>query len=291
MRIVVAGGSGFLGRPLIRRLRAAGHDVTQLVRRPSAKPGEMFWDPAGPVRLPDNADAVINLCGANLGHRWTASYKRELRGSRLLPTATLARAVASQRIPVLVNASGVTIYGDTGDREVTEGSAHGDPSDFLIGLGIEWEEAARTASPQRVVLLRTGLPVDAHGGSLKPQLLPFRLGIGGKLGDGRQWVPWISLHDWLRATIFTLEHDVDGPVNMVGPKPVTNAEWTHTLAKLMHRPALMPVPKLGVRLLYGEYAMEGYRSMRVKPEVLLSQGFTYRHATVEMALRYALNSR
>jgi uncharacterized protein (TIGR01777 family) len=291
MRIIVAGGSGFLGHPLIRSLRAAGHDVTQLVRRRAGKPDEMTWDPAGPIRLPDDTAAVINLCGASIGHRWTESYKRELRDSRLVPTATLARAVAAQGIPVLVNASGVGVYGDTGDREVTERSAPGDPGDFLVGLNIEWEAAALAASPQRVVLLRTGLPVDAHGGSLKPQLLPFRLGIGGKLGNGRQWVPWISLEDWLRATMFVLEHDVDGPVNLVGPKPVTNAEWTHTLAQLLHRPALMPVPKLGVRLLYGEYALEGYRSMRVKPQVLLSQGFTYRHATVEAALRNALSSR
>ena len=291
MRIVVAGGSGFLGHPLMRSLRAAGHDITQLVRRPATQPGQVTWDPAKPIRLPDDTAAVFNLCGANLGHRWTPSYKRELRDSRLGSTATLARAVAAQGVPVLVNASGVTVYGDTGDREMTERSAPADPSDFLIGLNIAWEAAAMAAKSQRVVLLRTGLPVDADGGSLKPQLLPFRLGIGGKLGDGRQWVPWISLDDWLRAAIFVLEHEIDGPVNMVGPTPVTNAEWTATLAKLLHRPAFFPVPKLGVRVLYGEYAMEGYRSMRVKPEVLLSQGFTYRHATLEAALRHALSSR
>jgi uncharacterized protein len=291
MRIVLAGASGFLGQPLLHRLRSAGHEVTQLVRRPATQPGQLQWDPAGPVRLPDGTDAVINLCGAGIGHRWTAPYKREIRASRVGPTSALARAVVTQRIPVLVNASGVGIYGDTGDREVTEQSAHGDAREYLVGVNLEWERAAWGAAPQRVVLLRTGLPVDRSGGFLAAQLLAFRMGIGGKLGDGRQWVPWISLTDWLDAATFVVEREIDGPVNVVGPAPVTNAQWTKALAKALHRPALMPVPRLGVRLLFGEYAEEGYRSFRVKPGTLVAQGFTFRHGTVEAALREALSSR
>jgi uncharacterized protein len=291
MRIVIAGASGFLGQPLMRSLRAARHEITQLVRRAPAKPHEVVWDPATPIRLPEDTGAVVNLCGASIGHRWTRPYRREIRDSRVLSTATLAEAVAAQGIPVLVNASGVGFYGDTGDREVTERSPHGDPSQFLVDVNIEWEAATRAAGARRVVLLRTGLPLHRSGGFLKPQLLPFRLGIGGKLGNGRQWVPWISLPDWLEAVTFLLEHEIDGPVNLVGPAPVTNAEWTRTLAKALHRPALMPVPKLGVRLLFGEYADEGYRSFRVKPEVLLAAGFTFRHETAEAALREALSSR
>lgn len=273
------------------RLRAAGHEITQLVRRPATKPEQVTWDPAAPVRLPDDTAAVINLCGASIGHRWTDAYRRELRDSRLHPTTTLARAVAAQRIPVLLNASGVGFYGDTGDREVTEQSGPGDTSDFLVGLNVEWEAAADAASPQRIVLLRTGLPVQADGGFLKPQLLPFRLGIGGKLGNGRQWVPWISLADWLEAVMFLLDNDIHGPVNLVGPHPVTNAEWTRALAHALHRPALMPIPKFGVRMLFGEYAMEGYRSMKVKPEVLMTQGFTFQHATAQAALQSALGQQ
>jgi uncharacterized protein (TIGR01777 family) len=290
MRIIMAGASGFLGQPLMQRLRAAGHEITQLVRRAPAKPGQVTWDPAQPIRLPEDTDAVVNLCGANIGHRWTQAYRHEIRDSRVRPTTTLAEAVAAQRIPVQINASGVGVYGDSGDREVTERSPHGDPGDFLVGVNLEWEAAARAASPQRVVLLRTGLPLDRSGGFLKPQLLPFRLGVGGKLGHGRQWVPWISLPDWLDAVMFVLEHEIDGPVNLVGPHPVTNAEWTRVLARALHRPALMPVPHFGVRLLYGEYADEGYRSFRVKPEVLLTQGFTFRHGTAEAALRQALSN-
>jgi uncharacterized protein (TIGR01777 family) len=291
MRIVVAGASGFLGHPLMRRLRAAGHEVTQLVRRGTTKPEQVTWDPAEPIHLPDDTGAVINLCGASIGHRWTDAYRREIRESRVRPTATLAQAVAAQGIPVLINASGVGIYGDTGDREVTEQSPPGDASEFLVGVNIEWEAAALAASSQRVVFLRTGLPIDQAGGFLKPQLLPFRLGVGGKLGNGRQWVPWISLTDWLNAAMFVLEHEIDGPVNMVGPEPVTNAEWTKALGQALHRPALMPVPRLAVRILFGEYSDEGYRSMRVKPQALLAEGFTFTHSTAREALQHALSSR
>jgi uncharacterized protein (TIGR01777 family) len=290
MRVVVAGGSGFLGTPLRRELAEAGHEVIQLVRRPATKPDQLRWDPEHPVSLPDGTDAVVNLCGASIGHRWTQSYKRLIRSSRIVPTTRLAQAVARQEIPVLVNASGVGFYGETGDRVVDEGSGPGE--DFLARLAVDWEGATRPAQEAgaRVVRLRTGLPLDKEGGFLKPQLLPFRLGIGGKLGSGRQWIPWISLRDWLRAAMFALSDErIHGPVNLCGPDPVTNADATKALARALHRPAIFPVPKLGVRIVFGKYATEeGYRSLRVIPKVLRDNGFEYEDSSFSGALARAL---
>lgn len=291
MRIVIAGGSGFLGRPLIKRLKTQGHDITQLVRRPATKPEHMTWDPAEPIELPEDTAAIINLCGASIGHRWTDAFRKEVHDSRVLPSATLAEAAARQRIPVLLNASGVGIYGDSGDREITEKSPN-PQTDFLARVAVEWEHATRPAADAgtRVVLLRTGFPLHASGGLLKPQMLPFKMGIGGKLGNGRQWLPWISREDWLRAAEFLLTADaIAGPVNMAGPKPVTNAEFTKALGEAVHRPAIMPIPKLAVRVLFGEYAEEGYRSYRVMPKVLSSNGFAFNHRSVRTALKAALN--
>jgi uncharacterized protein len=290
MRVVVAGGSGFLGTPLRQELAAAGHEVVQLVRRPATKPDQLRWDPDGPVTLPEDTGAVVNLCGVSIGHRWTRKYKRLIRSSRIVPTTRLAQAVARQSIPVLISASGVGVYGERGDRIVDEGSGPGD--DFLAQLAVDWEGATRAAQEAgaRVVRLRTGLPLDKHGGFLKPQLLPFRLGIGGKLGSGRQWIPWISLTDWLRAAMFALSNDrIDGPVNLSGPEPITNAEATKALAQALHRPAIFPVPKLGVRIVFGKYAAEeGYRSLRVMPKVLRENGFEYEHTSFTSALAQAL---
>lgn len=290
MRVVVAGGSGFLGIPLRQELAAAGHEVIQLVRRPALRPDQLQWSPERPVSLPDDTGAVINLCGASIGHRWTKSYKRLIRSSRIVPTTRLAQAVARQSIPVMISASGVGFYGETGDRIVDEGSGSGD--DFLARLAVDWEGATRPAQAAgaRVVRLRTGLPLDRHGGFLKPQLLPFRLGIGGKLGSGRQWIPWISLRDWLRAAMFTLSSDtIEGSVNLCGPEPVTNADATKALAAALHRPAIFPVPKIGVRIVFGKYATEeGYRSLRVMPKVLRDNGFEYEHSTFASALAQAL---
>lgn len=289
MRIVVAGGSGFLGTPLRHELVSAGHDVFQLVRRTVTKPDQIRWDPAQPVTLPDGTEAVINLCGVSIGHRWTRTYRELIRSSRIEPTSTLAQAVARQHVPLLINSSGVGFYGETGDRIVDEGSGPGD--DFLARLAIDWEGATAPAARAgaRVVLLRTGMPLHKDGGFLKPQLLPFRLGIAGKLGSGRQWIPWISLRDWLRAVMFVLDQPrVSGPVNLAGPDPVTNAQFTKALARALHRPSIMPVPRFGVRLLFGQYAEEGYRSLRVMPKVLQDNGFEYEHPTFESALRAAL---
>lgn len=289
MRIVVAGGSGFLGRPLMRELRQAGHEVTQLVRRPATLPEQLSWDPAKRVDLPDDTSAVINLCGAGIeDHRWTRAYKQEIRDSRVNTTGRLAKAVARQRIPLLINASGVDYYGDTGDREVDESGPPG--SGFLPDLVRDWEAATGPATEHsRVVLLRTGMPLHKSGGLLKPQLLPFKLGIAGRFGSGRQWVPWISLHDWLRAVAQIVEdHRFAGPVNLVGPAPVTNSEFTKALAAALRRPALLPIPRLPLRVLLGEMANEPFRSRRVLPKVLRDNDFNFQMSTLEAALKAAL---
>jgi uncharacterized protein (TIGR01777 family) len=292
MRIVAAGVSGFLGSPLLARLRSAGHEVTQLVRREPTSRDQQRWNPAsGEVRLPDGTDAVVNLAGAGVGdHRWTDSYRAELRSSRIGPTATLAKAVAAQGIPLLLNGSAIGGYGDRGDEILTEASSLSG-STFLGQLSIDWEAAALTAKPARVVVLRTGLPLDRKGGLLQPMVLPFSLGLGGKLGDGKQWMPWVSLEDWLRTVMFLLEKDtVDGPVNVVGPTPATNADFTSAFGSLLHRPTIMPLPRAALRVIIGEFAEEAYRSFRVVPQVLNGAGFIFKHQTIRAALEAGLKS-
>lgn len=297
MRIIVAGASGFLGTPLVERLRADGHHIIRLVRRKPAAPDERGWNPAAgqldPARVQD-ADAIVNIGGAGVGDkRWTAGYKDRIRTSRVEPAALLAATIAqlppAQRPRVLLQASAVGWYGDTGDQPVEEDAPAG--TGFLADVCRVWEAAARPAEDAgvRVVLLRTGLPLDAHGGLLKPQLLPFKLGVGGKLGSGRQWVPWISLEDWVSAVVFLLgRDDLAGPVNVVGPEPVTNARFTEAFARRLSRPAIMPIPGIGLRVLLGEFAGEALRSQRVRPGVLSRAGFAWRHRTVEEALGAAL---
>jgi uncharacterized protein len=297
MRILMAGASGFLGTRFADRLRRQGHDVTRLVRRPARDAGEVPWKPsAGELdpTLVAAADAVVNLAGAGVGDkRWTAGYKNQIRSSRLDTTGTIARTIAhlpeADRPKVLLQASAVGWYGDTGDRKVTEDAPAG--TGFLADLCRVWEAAARPAEDAgtRVVLLRTGLPLDEHGGLLKPQMLPFRLGVGGKLAGGRQWVPWIALEDWLRAAVFLLDRDdIAGPVNVVGPEPVTNATFTEVFGRLLHRPTVMPIPGFALRLALGGLAGEALKSQRVMPGVLSAAGFDWAHATLESALRAAL---
>jgi uncharacterized protein (TIGR01777 family) len=298
MRIVMAGASGFLGTKLADRLTHSGHEVVRLVRRPPRGPAEVRWDPGAgqvdPATL-STADAVINLAGAGISDkRWNDRYKEVLRRSRLDTTGTLASATAAltpdQRPRVLLNASGIHWYGDTGDRPVEEGAPAGEG--FLPDLCRVWEAATRPAEDAgvRVVLLRTGLPLHRDGGFLKPQLLPFRLGIAGKLGSGQQWQPWISLSDWLSAVEFLLgRDDVAGPVNVVGPAPVTNAQFTKAFGRVLHRPTVMPVPAFALRIALGEFANEALESLRVLPGVLTRAGFAYQHTDVETALREALH--
>ena len=294
----MAGAPGFLGTRLVTRLRAEGRDVTRLVRRPARSGDEATWRPsAGELdpALVAAADAVVNLAGAGVGDkRWTAAYKGVIRSSRVDTTGTLARAIshlaAVDRPRALLQGSAVGWYGDTGDRPVEEDAPAG--SGFLADVCRVWEAAARPAEDAgvRVALLRTGLPLSDDGGLLKPQLLPFKLGVGGKLGSGRQWVPWMSLQDWLDAVVFLLgRDDIAGPVNLVGPEPVTNATFTEVFARELHRPAVMPIPGFGLRALLGEFAGEALRSQRVIPGVLRRAGFTWTHPTLPSALHTALS--
>ncbi|MFY1699001.1 MULTISPECIES: TIGR01777 family oxidoreductase [unclassified Solwaraspora] len=298
MRILLAGASGFLGTRLAARLRADGHDTVQLVRRPARGPAEVTWSPSSGQLDPaafDGVRAVVNLAGAGVGDkRWTDSYKALIRSSRVDSTGTLATAIAAlpatDRPAVLLNSSAVGWYGDTGDQPVEEDAPAGEG--FLSDVARVWEAATRPAEDAgvRVVRLRTGLPLHRDGGLLKPQLLPFRLGLGGKLGSGRQWVPWIAIQDWLSAVVFLLERDdVSGPVNVVGPNPVTNAAFGTALGAAVHRPAIMPIPAFALQIALGEFAVEALRSTRVLPGVLTGAGFTYRYPQLAGALQAALH--
>jgi uncharacterized protein (TIGR01777 family) len=294
MRILIAGSSGFLGTRLVRALIGDGHTVRTLVRREPGTATETRWEPSRCRVDPDvvaDADAVINLAGANVGgKRWTEAYKRELWDSRVDTTTTLARAMAETGggPKILLNSSAVGFYGDTGDRPVDEQAPPG--TGFLADMCLAWEAATAPAQAAgvRVVHLRTGFPLDRDDGFLKQLMLIFRLGAGGKLGSGDQYLPWISLPDWLAAVRFLLERDVTGPVNLTGPNPVTNAAFTRALARQLHRPALIPVPRLVLRAVLGEVGNEAVASQRVLPGVLTAAGFDFRYPDVTSALRWAV---
>jgi uncharacterized protein len=306
MRVLMAGSSGFLGSKLTDRLRADGHEVVRLVRRPARAPDEVSWDPAGGRLDPatvTSVDAVVNLAGTPLGMRlgrlqvpfrpWTRRYRREFRSARVDTTATLATSIAAAdpRPAVWLNSSAAGWYGDTGDIAVDE-SAPGGPDGYLTENARDWEAAAAPAEVAgvRVVFLRTGFPLHRDGGYLGPQLLAFRLGLGGKVGNGRQWQPWISMTDWLEAAVFLLHRDdITGPVNMVGPTPATNADFTRALCAALRRPALMPLPASLLKLLVGEFGRDAVVSKKLVPGVLQRAGFTFAHRDVAAAIRAALS--
>lgn len=290
MRILMAGASGFLGSRLVDG-PLQGHEIIRLVRRAPRAADEIRWTPAAgqldPAAL-DGVDVVVNLAGANIGdQRWTPAYRRLLRDSRVEPTRTLAQAIARRhdRPAVLVNASGINIYGDTGDRVVDETAPPGEG--FFPDLCRVWESSTRPAEEAgvRVVLLRSGVPLERNEGFLKPQMLPFRLGLGGPIAGGRQWVPWVSLDDWLRAVAFLVERDdLAGPVNVCGPIPVTNAEFTKAFGAVLHRPTIFPLPEIAIRTAVGGVAELAVMSTRALPTVLSRAGFEFRHPDVRSAL-------
>lgn len=295
MRVVVAGSSGLIGTALVSLLRQGDHEVLRLVRRRPSAPDERRWDPSAATMEADallGADAVVNLCGSAMttGH-WTGERKQAIRDSRIGPTEVLAAAVAEHQVPVLVNASGVGYYGDTGDREVDEHASAG--SGFIAEVCREWESATAAAehAGARVVRIRTGVVVSPSGG-LMGQLKPlFAVGLGGRLGSGKQYMPWISLDDEVGAIRFVLEHEaISGPVNLTGPDPVTNAEFTQTMGEVMHRPTLLVVPGFALRLVRGaelidEMVLTGQRAV---PAVLCKQGYRFQHTTLTAALAAAL---
>lgn len=289
MRVVVAGSSGLLGTGLVPALRAAGDEVIRLVRRSPTAPDEREWSPEDGTVADDalaGADAVVNLCGAGVGDkRWSPERKRVLLASRTTPTSVLAKAVADHAIPVLLNASAVGYYGHTGDETITEAAAPG--SGFLADLCRQWEAATEPAAVagSRVVRFRSGLVLAPSGGLLGSMEPVFRLMLGGRLGDGRQYMPWISLDDELAAIRFLLDHDeISGPVNLTGPAPVTNTEFTAAFGRALRRPAPWTVPGFALRAVLGEFAEEALHGQRALPTVLEDHGFTFRHTSLDSAL-------
>ncbi|MCX5382858.1 TIGR01777 family oxidoreductase [Streptomyces sp. NBC_00083] len=294
MKIAVTGSTGLIGTELVRSLRADGHEVLRLVRRGADAPDEVAWDPAR--QYVDAAgltgcEAVVHLAGAGVAdHRWTDAYKKQIRDSRVLGTAALAEALASLDTPpkVLVSGSAVGYYGDTGSRAVDESAPPGDG--FLPSVCVEWEEAAGPAEEAgiRTVFARTGLVVSRRGGAWAKLIPLFRAGLGGRLGSGRQYMSFIALHDEVAALRFLLDTEsLSGPVNLTAPEPVTNREVTEAMSRVLHRPALLPVPGAALRVALGEAAGDVLAGQRVVPAALLAAGFRYAFPSVEAALRAA----
>jgi hypothetical protein len=297
VKVVVTGSHGLIGGELVAELGRQGHDVTRLVRA-DPRPGEARWDPAaGTVEAAklEGHDAVVHLAGVDIGdHRWTDAHKRAVLDSRVQSTALLARTLAGLSSPprVLASGSAVGFYGDRGDAPLTE--ADGPGTGFLAEVVTAWENAAAPAADAgiRVAFVRTGVVMTGKGGALKKQLLPFKLGAGGRLGSGRQWLSWISLDDEVAALLHVLSTDgLSGPVNLTSPEPVTNATFTATLGRVLHRPAIIPVPTIALDALFGK---EMVREMmlggqRVLPAALEASGFTFAHADLEDALRHAVH--
>jgi uncharacterized protein (TIGR01777 family) len=297
--VAISGATGLIGGALAARLRARNVRVRRLVRTPHPRsPDDIVWDPMRGVLSPNDlegADAVVHLAGEPLAHRWTDARKRAIRESRVRGTELVARTIAAleHRPRVLLSGSAIGIYGDRGDEPLDEASALG--SDFLAGVAREWEAASVAAADAgvRVVLLRTGIVLSPKGGALERLLLPFRLGVGGPIGSGRQWMSWISLDDHVRAMEHALATTgLHGAVNLVSPNPVTNAEFASTLGRVLSRPALVPVPAFALELAYGEMARATILAgQRVLPKALLRTGFQFAHPTLEQALRFELAPR
>lgn len=307
----MTGASGLIGTALVAQLRSSGHEVLRLVRRPAAAPDEVSWDPDAGSVDPGSVDpasaasgrvdldrlqgvtAAVHLAGAGVGdHRWTEAYRATIRDSRVRGTRTLAQALAAldPRPQVLVSASAVGFYGSRGDEVLTEESSGG--TGFLADVVRDWEAATAPAAEAgiRVVHARTGLVLSRRGGALG-QLLPLlRLGLGGRLGNGRQWWPWITLPDEVAALEFLLGSRLAGPVNLSAPNPLRNAELTAVLARAVHRPAILPVPAAALRIALGEFAGDVLASQRMLPERLLQEGFRFTHPTLEDAAAWLLGS-
>ncbi|MEP6599493.1 MAG: TIGR01777 family oxidoreductase [Actinomycetota bacterium] len=295
MKVLLAGGSGLIGTALSESLIGDGHMVRKLVRRAPSQPSEVEWHPERGELDPsvlDGIDAAVCLSGAGVGDkRWTNSYKQALRASRIGTSKTLADALASAHNGprTFLAGSAVGYYGDAGDRIVDESTPAGDS--FLARLCVDWEAASAPAQQAgvRVVNLRTGLLLSANGGLLTRLKPIVWLGLGGRLGSGRQYCPWISMRDEIAAIRFLLDSpDVSGPVNLTGPEPVRNAEFIATVARLIHRPAIVPAPGFALRAVLGEFAEDILTGQRAVPAKLAGAGFEFADQTLEAALRDAL---
>ena len=291
MTIVLAGGSGFLGRKLARRLRGEGHTTVTLSRNPSGG-DQIIWRPDGTAgdlpRHLDGVDAVVNLAGEGIADkRWTAARKQGLRDSRILSTRTLVSAIKQCARPprVFISGSGIGYYGPRGGEPVTEADPPG--TDFLARLCVEWEEEALKAdSPAtRVVPVRTGIALDEDGGALKKMLLPFKLGLGATIGSGNQYLPWVHAADWTAMVSWLIQNDrARGAFNVTAPEPVTNREFTRTLGRVLHRPTIFHAPAFVLHAALGELAIALVEGQRVLPALAEQLGFRFSYRTLEPAL-------
>jgi uncharacterized protein (TIGR01777 family) len=292
--VLVTGASGLIGSALLDRLAAEGHEVVRLTRSERRGPGEYRWDPMegeiDPAAL-DGVEAIVHLAGETVAGRWTDDKKRRIRDSRVLGTRLIAETAAARDVlpKVFVCASAIGYYGDRGAEPVTEATPPGEG--FLAGVVQEWERAADPARAAgiRVAHLRFGIVQSARGGALGAQLPLFRLGLGGRVGSGRQYVSWVTIDDVVGA----IEHALDsellaGPVNVTAPEPVTNADYARTLGRVLHRPAVLPAPATAVKLALGEFAGEILTGQRVLSDRLREDGFEFRHPELEGALRHVL---
>jgi hypothetical protein len=298
MRVAITGATGLIGSALSEALRERGDEPIAISRTP--KPGTVAigWDPTQGFDPPDvlsGCDAIVNLAGESIAGRWTARKKAKIKDSRVQATKTVVDgiALANPRPRVLISASGIGVFGDRGEQLLDESSEPGD--DFLAEVCLAWEAAAREAEtlmgePVRVCITRFGMVLDPHGGALPQLLTPFRLGVGGPVGGGQQWVSWIHRSDVVEVLLFLLDHShATGTYNVVTPNPVRNRELGKTLASVLHRPAIVPVPKLGVRLLFGEMGQALLLAgQRAEPKRLLEDGFVFGFPELRGALENLL---
>ncbi|HEX3877251.1 MAG TPA: TIGR01777 family oxidoreductase [Bryobacteraceae bacterium] len=298
MNVTISGASGFIGRRLLNTLARRGHSLHVLSRHAGTNLPQgvrlSVWNPMKgppPAEALRDADAIVNLAGENVAQRWSAETKQRIRDSRVTGTRNLVEGLSQldRRPAALVSSSASGYYGSRGDALLDETSAPG--AGFLAEVCVEWERAAFSAQKlgMRVAAIRTGLVLDPHGGALQKMLPPFRLGVGGKLGDGRQWLPWIHLDDLVDIYVHAVENTVSGPFNGSAPNPVTNTEFTRELGKAVHRPAIFPVPKLAMHVVFGEMAEVLFDSQRMLPKAAEAAGFRFQFATLGEALRQLLS--
>jgi uncharacterized protein (TIGR01777 family) len=290
-KILVSGSSGLIGSALIPALRSSGYDITCLVRRATSGKEQIQWDLARPLapEAVSGFDAVVHLAGESIVGRWTEAKKQRIRESRVKGTLRLAEGLAqtAQRPRVLISASAIGYYGDRGEETLREDSSSG--RGFLPEVCREWEAATEAAAKAgiRTVQVRFGLVLSRHGGALQKMLPPFRMGVGGNMGNGRQWWSWIDIDDLVGAVQHVMKTEtLQGPVNVVGPNPVTNAEFTKTLASVLSRPAILPMPAFAARLVFGQMGDELLlASQRVEPAKLLASGYIFQKPELRGALK------
>lgn len=290
LTIAITGSSGLIGSALAPALEQAGHHVRRIVRHTPANGAEIEWNPQ--ARLLDerklaDVDVVVNLAGETIGKRWSGGRRRAIRESRVRGTETIVGAIERGRRPVtLVNASAVGFYGSRGDEILDEKSANG--RGYLAEVCRDWEAATRPAATagSRVVIIRNGVVLSSNGGALPEMLRPFRLGAGGRIGDGRQWLSWIDLDDVVKAILFVIDRtEIRGAVNLVSPNPVTNSEFTRAASEALRMPAIVPVPAIALKLIFGEMAEETLlASQRTMPGVLTGAGFQFTHPEIRTSL-------